>query len=63
MIQKIKQACDEQGRGSEQIVVAVEDIKRSTDINLETIELLNCALAGLLRQTELLDREIAVFSV
>ena len=63
MIQKIKLACDEQGRGSEQIVVAVEDIQRSTDINLETIELLNNALASLLRQTEILDREIGVFSV
>jgi methyl-accepting chemotaxis protein len=63
MIQKIKLACDEQGRGGEQIVMAVEDIRRSTDINLETIDLLNNALAGLLKQTELLDREIAVFSV
>jgi methyl-accepting chemotaxis protein len=63
MIQMIKQACDEQGRGSEQIVLAVEDISHSTNINLQTIELLNNALASLLRQTELLDREISVFSV
>jgi methyl-accepting chemotaxis protein len=63
MIQMIKQACDEQGRGSEQIVVAVEDISQSTTINLEAIELLNNALASLLRQTELLDREIGVFRV
>ena len=63
MIQMIKMACDEQGRGSEQIVEAVEDIRHSTTINLETIELLNNALASLLRQTELLHREIGVFRV
>ncbi|HEY6872518.1 MAG TPA: methyl-accepting chemotaxis protein [Geobacteraceae bacterium] len=63
MIQKIKTACDEQGRGSEQVVVAVEDIQCSTNINLETIELLNDALASLLRQTEILNREIGVFKV
>ncbi|MCM2359264.1 MAG: methyl-accepting chemotaxis protein [Geobacteraceae bacterium] len=63
MIQKIKLACDEQSRGSEQIVVAVEDIQRSTNINLEAIDILNEALASLLRQTEILKREMGVFKV
>ena len=47
MIQKIKIACDEQGRGSEQIVIAVEDIQQSTNINLEAIGILNDALESL----------------
>ena len=63
MIQQIKLACDEQSRGSEQVVVAVEDIRHSTDMNLEAINILNEALASLLRQTEILNREIIVFRV
>ncbi len=63
MIQKIKLACDEQSRGSEQVVVAVEDIRHSTDLNLEAINILNDALASLLRQTEILNGEIVVFKV
>ena len=63
MIQKIKCACDEQSRGSEQIVVAVEDIQQSTNINLEAINILNDALASLLKQTEILNREMSVFKV
>src|SRR6266571_955811 len=63
MIQKIKLACDEQSRGSEQVVVAVEDIRHSTDLNLEAINILNDALASLLRQTAILNGEIVVFKV
>ena len=63
MIQKIKTACDEQGRGSEQIVIAVEDIQQSTNINLEAITILNDALMNLQKQTEILNREISVFSI
>jgi methyl-accepting chemotaxis protein len=63
MIQKIKQACDEQSRGSEQIVVAVEDIQQSTGMNLEATRILNDALASLLRQAEILNREMSAFKV
>jgi methyl-accepting chemotaxis protein len=63
MIQQIKVACDEQGRGSEQIVIAVEDIQQSTNINLEAITILNDALANLQKQTDILNREISVFSI
>jgi methyl-accepting chemotaxis protein len=63
MIQKIKQACDEQSRGSEQIVVAVEDIQQSTSMNLEATRILNDALASLLRQAEILNREMSAFKV
>jgi methyl-accepting chemotaxis protein len=63
MIQQIKIACDEQGRGSEQIVIAVEDIQQSTNINLEAITILNDALANLQKQTEILNREISVFRI
>jgi len=41
----------------------VEDIRHSTDMNLEAINILNEALASLLRQTEILNREIIVFRV
>jgi methyl-accepting chemotaxis protein len=63
MIQKIKQACDEQSRGSEQIVVAVEDIQQSTSMNLEATRILNEALASLLRQAEIINREMSAFKV
>jgi len=63
MIQKIKQACDEQGRGSEQIVVAVEDIQQSTGMNLEATRILNEALASLVRQAEVLNKEMGAFKV
>jgi methyl-accepting chemotaxis protein len=63
MIQKIKQACDEQSRGSEQIVVAVEDIQQSTTMNLEATRILNEALASLLRQAELINREMSAFKI
>ncbi len=63
MIQKIKQACDEQSRGSEQIVVAVEDIQQSTSMNLEATRILNDSLASLLRQAEILSREMSAFKV
>lgn len=63
MIQKIKQACDEQSRGSEQIVVAVEDIQQSTSMNLEATRILNDSLASLLRQSEILDKEMSAFKV
>lgn len=63
MIQKIKQACDEQGRGSEQIVIAVEDIEQSTSMNLEATRILNESLASLVRQSEILNKEMSAFKV
>jgi methyl-accepting chemotaxis protein len=63
MIKKIKISCDEQSRGGDQIVLAIEDIQRSTDINLEAINILDNALTSLLKQTEILKKEMTVFKV
>jgi methyl-accepting chemotaxis protein len=61
MIQQIKRACDEQAKGSEQIVHAVEDIQRSTDENVEAVNILDDAFIGLSRQIEALDKGIRRF--
>jgi methyl-accepting chemotaxis protein len=61
MIQQIKRACDEQAKGSEQIVHAVEDIQRSTDENMEAVNVLDDAFIGLSRQIETLDKGIRRF--
>ncbi len=63
MIQQIKRACDEQNRGSEQIVVAVEDIQQSTHINLEATGAMKEAVSGLFRQIEVLRKEMDMFKV
>jgi len=61
MIQQIKRACDEQARGSEQIVIAIEDIQRSTDENFDAASVLDEASLGLSRQVEFLDKEARRF--
>jgi methyl-accepting chemotaxis protein len=63
MIQQIKRACDEQGRGSEQIVRAVEDIQQSTSINLESSGVMDDSIKGLTRQIDGLQKEMGNFKV
>jgi methyl-accepting chemotaxis protein len=63
MIQQIKRACDEQTKGSEQIVVAVEEIQKSTDENLEAVTVLDDAVTGLSIQTEAIAKEISIYKV
>ena len=63
MIRHIKRACDEQSRGSEQIVISVEDIQQATDANLEATRVMDEAVFKLFRQTDLLKKEIEVFKI
>jgi methyl-accepting chemotaxis protein len=63
MIQQIKRACDEQSRGSEQIVAAIEDIQNSTQANLDTSAIMNEAATSLAQQVELLRIEMLAFRV
>jgi methyl-accepting chemotaxis protein len=63
MIEQIKRACDEQSRGSEQVVMAVEDIQLSTNINLEATQVMNESVANLFRQIEILREEMSLFKV
>jgi methyl-accepting chemotaxis protein len=59
MISQIKRACDEQIRGSEHIVVAVEEIQQSNTVNLDATKVLNNAVMNLSRQIEILQKEIS----
>jgi methyl-accepting chemotaxis protein len=63
MIEQIKRACEEQIRGSEQIVAAIEDIQHSTQVNLDTAAIMNEAATSLARQVELLHLEMRAFQV
>jgi methyl-accepting chemotaxis protein len=63
MIQQIKRACDEQIRGSEQIVAAIEDIQHSAQVNLDTTAIMNEAATSLAQQVELLNLEMQAFRV
>jgi methyl-accepting chemotaxis protein len=63
MIRQIKRACDEQSRGGEQIVHAVEDIQQSTNINLEATGVMEDAIKRMTRQTDVLQKEMAGFKV
>jgi methyl-accepting chemotaxis protein len=63
MIQQIKRACDEQSQGSEQIVIAVEDIQQSTHINLDATRAMDEAVSNLFRQIAVLRDEMARFKV
>jgi methyl-accepting chemotaxis protein len=62
MIQQIKRACDEQSRGSEQIVIAVDDIQKSTHENLSAAGTMERAVGGLFKQVDVLKKEISTFS-
>ena len=61
MIQQIKGACDEQSRGSSEIVAAMTNIEESTRTNLDATGILNQAVANLLEQAKVLQREMGVF--
>jgi methyl-accepting chemotaxis protein len=63
MIQQIKRACDEQSQGSEQIVIAVEDIQQSTHVNLDATRAMDEAVSNLFRQISVLRDEMARFKV
>jgi len=63
MIRHIKRACDEQTRGSEQIVASVGDIQSATDANLEATRVMDEAVYKLFRQTELLKKEMESFKI
>jgi methyl-accepting chemotaxis protein len=63
MMRQINRICDEQQRGSEQVMTAVADIQGSTAINLEATQVMKDALAKLYNHTEILKKEMNVFSV
>ena len=63
MMRQINRICDEQQRGSEQVMSAVADIQGSTTINLEATQVMKDALAKLYSHTEILKNEMNVFRV
>ena len=63
MIKKIKQACDEQSKSGEQILHAVNDIQRSTEVNLEANRVAEDAVKRLTMQSSLLQREMNRFVI
>jgi methyl-accepting chemotaxis protein len=63
MIRFISSACDEQQCGSEQVIAAAEDIRHSTNSNLEAIRVMNEALLNLYSQAETLKKEMSAFRV
>jgi methyl-accepting chemotaxis protein len=63
MIRKIKVACDEQTRGSGQIVHAVAGIQQSTEINLEANRMTEEAVKRLTQQTELIQAALHNFKI
>lgn len=63
MIEQIKRACDEQERGSGLIVHAIENIRSSTEVNLDAVRVMDSSVAGLSEQTESLLHEMATFRV
>lgn len=63
MINQIKDATDEQEHSSEQIVHAVKEIQKSTNINTEATRVLNEAVSSLSEQTELFQEEMKSFKI
>lgn len=63
MIKKIKLACDEQTRGSGQIVHAVTVIQQSTEINLEANRMTEEAVKRLTQQTALIQTALQSFKI
>lgn len=63
MIDQIKRACDEQGRGSQLIVHAIGNIRASTGVNLDAVRVMDVAVAGLGEQTTTLLHEMEAFQV
>jgi len=61
MIEDIGRACMVQSEGSEEIVLAAEEMEKDADGNLKTIKIMEEAVSGLSRQIKSLDREMTGF--
>jgi methyl-accepting chemotaxis protein len=63
MIRKIKLACDEQSRSGGQILHAVDEIQKSTEVNLEANRVAEDAVKRLTLQSSLLQKEMDRFII
>ena len=63
MIRHVSNACDEQRRGSEQVMAAIDEIQSTTEVNLDATQVMALALEKLSEQTHLLKKEMAAFKV
>jgi methyl-accepting chemotaxis protein len=63
MIRHIKRACDDQTRGSEEIVCSIDEIEATTAANVEAARVLDDSVYKLFRQTELLKKEMQAFKI
>ena len=63
MIRHIKRACDDQSRGSEQIVCSIEEIEVATEANVAATRVMDDSVYKLFRQTELLKKEMEAFKI
>jgi methyl-accepting chemotaxis protein len=63
MIRKIKLACDEQSKSGGQILHAVDEIQKSTELNLEANRVAEDAVKRLTLQSSLLQKEMDRFII
>lgn len=63
MIEEIGRACQVQSEGSEEIVLAAEEMEQDASGNLKTTKVMEEAVSGLSRQIKSLDREMAGFKI
>jgi methyl-accepting chemotaxis protein len=63
MIRHIKRACDDQSRGSEQIVCSIEEIEVATEANVAATRVMDDSVYKLFRQTDLLTKEMESFKI
>jgi methyl-accepting chemotaxis protein len=63
LIRQMKYICDEQSRGSNQILLSVEAIQKTTEVNVESVKVMDDSTKRLTVQTELLQGEISGFTV
>jgi methyl-accepting chemotaxis protein len=63
MISQIKRACDEQTRGSEQVVKSVEDIQSATSTNVDATRVMGNSVEVLTGQITVLKKQMATFRV
>jgi len=63
LIRRIKYVCDEQSRESSQILLSVQQIQQSAELNTESIRIMDHSGRRLTTQTEQLQRETGVFTV
>ena len=61
MIEEIGRACMVQSSGSEEIVLAAEEMEKDASGNLKTTKIMEEVVSGLSRQIKSLDREMAGF--